>query len=112
AWELSDKRIFEVYTQRARLHELQGNKEAAAVDLENFLKVQPNAPNAAAIRQAIETLRKKSNKLSLVESYSQQGELSQNICLFFERVHSEKEKYFSPNYSTLIESLLNQGSLV
>jgi tetratricopeptide (TPR) repeat protein len=59
AWELSDKRIFEVYTQRARLHELQGNKEAAAVDLENFLKVQPNAPNAAAIRQAIETLRKK-----------------------------------------------------
>lgn len=59
AWELSDKRIFEVYTQRARLHELQGNKEAAADDLENFLKVQPNAPNAAAIRQAIETLRKK-----------------------------------------------------
>jgi tetratricopeptide (TPR) repeat protein len=59
AWELSDKRIYEVFTQRARIHELQGNKEAAAVDLENFLKVQPNAPNAAAIRQAIETLRKK-----------------------------------------------------
>jgi Flp pilus assembly protein TadD len=59
AWELSDKRIYEVFTQRARIHELQGNKEAAAVDLENFLKAQPNAPNAAALRQAIETLRKK-----------------------------------------------------
>jgi Flp pilus assembly protein TadD len=58
AWELSDKRIPDVFMQRARIHELQGNKEAAAVELENFLKAQPNAPNAAAIRQAIDTLRK------------------------------------------------------
>jgi tetratricopeptide (TPR) repeat protein len=58
AWELSDKRMHDVLMQRARIHELQGNKEAAAADLENFLKVQPNAPNAAAIRQAIDSLRK------------------------------------------------------
>jgi tetratricopeptide (TPR) repeat protein len=59
AWELSDKRLHDVFMQRARIHELQGNKAAAADDLENFLKAQPNAPNAAAIRQAIDSLRKK-----------------------------------------------------
>jgi Flp pilus assembly protein TadD len=59
AWELSDKRLHDVLMQRARIHELKGDKEAAAADLENFLKAQPNAPNAAAIRQAIDTLRKK-----------------------------------------------------
>jgi tetratricopeptide (TPR) repeat protein len=59
AWELSGKKLHEVYVQRARIHERRGDKEAAAIDLENFLKVEPNAPNAAAIRQAIDNLRKK-----------------------------------------------------
>ncbi len=59
AWELSNKRLHEVYVQRARIHERRGDKEAAAVALENFLKAEPNAPNAAAIRQAIDALRKK-----------------------------------------------------
>jgi Tfp pilus assembly protein PilF len=59
AWDLSGKKMNEVYVQRARIHERRGDKEAAAIDLENFLKAEPNAPNAATIRQAIEALRKK-----------------------------------------------------
>jgi tetratricopeptide (TPR) repeat protein len=59
AWDMSGKKMYEVYVQRARIHERRGEKEAAATDLENFLKAEPNAPNAAMIRQAIESLRKK-----------------------------------------------------
>ncbi|MBI3651307.1 MAG: carboxypeptidase regulatory-like domain-containing protein [Acidobacteria bacterium] len=58
AWDLSSKKLYEVYVQRARIHEYRGNKEAAAADLEAFLKAEPNAPNAAALRLAIENLRK------------------------------------------------------
>ena len=46
-----------VYRQRARIHERRGNKEAAARDLENYLKAEPEAKNAEAIRHAIAKLR-------------------------------------------------------
>lgn len=59
AWELSGKRMSEVHFQRARIYERRGNKEAAAVALEEYLKAEPNAPNAAMIKQAIEKLRAK-----------------------------------------------------
>ena len=57
AWETSEKHLNAVYLQRARLHELRGEKEAAARDLESFLKAEPEAKNAAAIREAIAKLR-------------------------------------------------------
>jgi tetratricopeptide (TPR) repeat protein len=57
AWELSGKRLNAVYLQRARIYERRGNKEAAALELEKYLKAEPDAKNAAAIRQAIATLR-------------------------------------------------------
>jgi tetratricopeptide (TPR) repeat protein len=57
AFELSNKRMTDVYRQRARIHERRGNKEAAARDLENYLKAEPEAKNAEAIRQAIAKLR-------------------------------------------------------
>jgi len=57
AWELSDKRLNDVYVQRARIYERRGNKEAAARELEQYLRAEPEAKNAAAIRQAITTLR-------------------------------------------------------
>ena len=57
AWELSDKRLNDVYVQRARIYERRGNKEAAARELEQYLKAEPEAKNAQAIRQAIVTLR-------------------------------------------------------
>ncbi len=59
AFELSSKRLPEVYMQRARIYERRGDKEAAAVALEDYLKAEPNAPNAAMIKQAIEKLRAK-----------------------------------------------------
>jgi tetratricopeptide (TPR) repeat protein len=57
ALELSDKRMTDAYRQRARIHERRGHKEAAARDLENYLKAEPDAKNAEAIRQAIAKLR-------------------------------------------------------
>jgi tetratricopeptide (TPR) repeat protein len=57
AWELSDKRLNDVYLQRARIYERRGNKDAAAHELEQYLKAEPDAKNAAAIRQAITALR-------------------------------------------------------
>ena len=57
AWETSEKRLSAVYLQRARIHEVRGEKEAAARDLEGFLKAEPGAKNAAAVREAIARLR-------------------------------------------------------
>lgn len=57
ALALSNKRMTDVYRQRARIHERRGNKEAAARDLEDYLKAEPESKNAEAIRQAIAKLR-------------------------------------------------------
>jgi tetratricopeptide (TPR) repeat protein len=57
AWEISDKRLTAVYLQRARIHEKRGEKEAAARDLESYLKAEPDAKNGAVIRAAIVKLR-------------------------------------------------------
>lgn len=57
AWETSNKRLTMVYLQRARIHESRGEREAAARDLESFLKAEPDAKNGAAIREAIAKLR-------------------------------------------------------
>ncbi|MEK6325437.1 MAG: carboxypeptidase regulatory-like domain-containing protein [Acidobacteriota bacterium] len=56
-WELSERRYNAVYLQRARIHEKRGQKEAAARDLENYLKAEPEAKNGATIRAAIAKLR-------------------------------------------------------
>jgi tetratricopeptide (TPR) repeat protein len=57
AWENSEKRLPEVYLQRARIHEIRGQKEAAAAALEDYLKAVPEAKNGARIRAAIAKLR-------------------------------------------------------
>jgi Tfp pilus assembly protein PilF len=57
AWERSEKRLPEVYLQRARIHETRGQKEAAAAALESYLKAVPEAKNGATIRAAIAKLR-------------------------------------------------------
>ncbi|HEY7910346.1 MAG TPA: carboxypeptidase regulatory-like domain-containing protein [Blastocatellia bacterium] len=57
AWELSQKRINGVHLQRARIHERRGDKQSAARELESYLKAEPNAKNAASIREAITKLR-------------------------------------------------------
>jgi len=62
AWELSNKRILQVYLQRSRIHEVRGLKEAAANDLEAYLKADPDSKQAPAIREAIGKLRGNSQK--------------------------------------------------
>jgi tetratricopeptide (TPR) repeat protein len=57
AWETSEKRLTAVYLQRARIHEKRGQKEAAAADLESYLKAEPEAKNGTTIRAAIAKLR-------------------------------------------------------
>ncbi|HWP42355.1 MAG TPA: tetratricopeptide repeat protein, partial [Blastocatellia bacterium] len=57
AWELSGKRMNDVYLQRARIFERRGQKEAAARELESYLKAEPGAKNVEAIRAAILKLR-------------------------------------------------------
>jgi tetratricopeptide (TPR) repeat protein len=57
AWEISAKRLYAVHLQRARIYERRGDKQAAARELESYLKAEPDAKNAAAIRAAIAKLR-------------------------------------------------------
>ena len=57
AWELSNGTIPSVRVQRARIYERRGDKEAAARELEEYLRVEPEAKNAPAIRTAITRLR-------------------------------------------------------
>src|SRR5262249_33529214 len=57
AWDLGNKRIPQVYLQRARIHEVRGQRQAAATDLEAYLKADPESKQAPAIRQAIIRLR-------------------------------------------------------
>ncbi len=57
AWELSDKRLTGVYRQRARISEMRGDREAAARELESYLKAEPNAKDASAVREMIAKLR-------------------------------------------------------
>jgi Tfp pilus assembly protein PilF len=59
AWELSNKRLNTVYLQRARIYEERGNKEAAAREIENYLKAEPNAKDADALKEVIRKLREK-----------------------------------------------------
>lgn len=57
AWELSNGTIASVHVQRARIYERRGDKEGAARELEEYLRAEPEAKNATAIRTAIARLR-------------------------------------------------------
>jgi tetratricopeptide (TPR) repeat protein len=55
--EMSGKRMTAVYLQRARIHERRGDKEAAVRELESYLKAEPDAKDASAVREAIIKLK-------------------------------------------------------
>ena len=57
AWDLSDRKLNTVFLQRARVHEERGNNEAAARELESYLRAERDAKDAAAVKQAIAKLR-------------------------------------------------------
>jgi Flp pilus assembly protein TadD len=59
SWELSGKRLSTVFFQRARVYQERGEREAAARELEAYLKAEPGAKNAAAIKEAIRKLHEK-----------------------------------------------------
>lgn len=61
AWDLSGKRLNTVFLQRARIHEERGDNQAAARELEGYLKAEPNAKDAAAVKEAIGKLREMKN---------------------------------------------------
>jgi tetratricopeptide (TPR) repeat protein len=57
AWDLGGGTLAVVYLQRARIHERLGDRAAAAAALERYLRLEPNAANAAALRDAAARLR-------------------------------------------------------
>jgi len=59
AWDLSGNKLNTVFLQRARVHEERGNNAAAATELENYLKAEPDTKNAASLKQAIAKLKAK-----------------------------------------------------
>ena len=59
AWDLSHNRLNSVFLQRARVHEERGDNEAAARELEGYLKAEPNAKDAAGVKEATVKLRQK-----------------------------------------------------
>ena len=59
AWDLSGKKLYTVFLQRARIFEERGDNEGAARELENYLKADPESKNAPAIKEAITKLRER-----------------------------------------------------
>ena len=57
AYEVSGRSLSAVHLQRARMYERAGERRHAADALEAYLKQNPSAPNAAAIRESITKLR-------------------------------------------------------
>ncbi|HLL70388.1 MAG TPA: tetratricopeptide repeat protein [Pyrinomonadaceae bacterium] len=57
AYQLSERKLAAVHLQLARLHEKRGDRARAADELEQYLRRSPDLKNAAAIREAVKTLR-------------------------------------------------------
>jgi tetratricopeptide (TPR) repeat protein len=62
AWELSNKRLFPVYLEQARILQMRGDNQGAAAKLEAFLKAVPDYKQAAAVRETIAHLREDKKK--------------------------------------------------
>jgi tetratricopeptide (TPR) repeat protein len=62
AWELSNKRLFPVYLEQARILQMRGDNQGAAAKLEAFLKAVPDYKQAAAVRETIARLREDKKK--------------------------------------------------
>jgi len=57
AYDMSERKLSAVFYQRARICERRGDNAGAARELENYLKADPDAKNAAQIREKITKLR-------------------------------------------------------
>lgn len=61
AFEASGKKLSSAHLQLARLYEKKGDRARAADHLEQYLRLAPDDPKAAALREAIKKLRGQSN---------------------------------------------------
>jgi tetratricopeptide (TPR) repeat protein len=61
ASDLSGGKLPEVYLYRALIYERRGERERAALELEQYLQLNPLVENAGAIREAIRKLRAPAN---------------------------------------------------
>jgi tetratricopeptide (TPR) repeat protein len=57
ASDLSGRKLFVIHLQLARLYEKRGERTRAADELEEYLRLKPDADNAVHIREAIQKLR-------------------------------------------------------
>jgi tetratricopeptide (TPR) repeat protein len=57
AYRLSDKKLTAALLQLARVYEKRGERARAADEIEQYLRQNPDAPNAPALRDAVKTLR-------------------------------------------------------
>ena len=57
AYRLSGKKLADAHLQLARVYDKRGDRARAADELELYLRQNPNAPNAPAIRETVKTLR-------------------------------------------------------
>jgi tetratricopeptide (TPR) repeat protein len=57
AYRLSDKKLSAALLQLARVYEKRGERARAADELEQYLRQNPDAPNAPALRDAVKSLR-------------------------------------------------------
>ena len=61
AFEASGKKLSSAHLQLARLYEKKGDRARAADHLEQYLRLAPDDPKAAALREAIKKLRGQTN---------------------------------------------------
>jgi tetratricopeptide (TPR) repeat protein len=57
AYRLSGKKLADAHLQLARVYEKRGDPARAADEIEQYLRQNPDAPNAAALRDAVKSLR-------------------------------------------------------
>jgi Tfp pilus assembly protein PilF len=57
AYRLSGKKLADAHLQLARVYEKRGDRARAADELEQYLRQNPDAPNATAVRDAVKSLR-------------------------------------------------------
>lgn len=57
AYRVSGRKLADAHLQLARVHEKRGDRARAADELELYLRQNPAAPNAPAIRDTVKTLR-------------------------------------------------------
>jgi tetratricopeptide (TPR) repeat protein len=57
AYRLSGKKLADAHLQLARVYDKRGDRARAADEIDLYLRQNPDAPNAPALRETVKTLR-------------------------------------------------------